>query len=100
MLQPTLLMARNDILNGGAGNDQLIGGSGVDRVRGGTGRDTFRIQRGTGYDIIEDFTNGQDRIQLGSGSSGLRMNNQGDDVLIYQGADLLARVRCSGRYSN
>ena len=64
----------------------------MDRLRGGGGRDTFRIQRGAGYDIIQDFSNGQDRIQLGSGRSGLRMTNRGDDVLIYQGADLLARV--------
>ena len=82
-----------DLLYGGNGNDLLIGGGGKDRVWGEGGRDTFRIKRGTGYTIIEDFTDGQDRIQLGSGRSGLKMKTRGDDVLLYQGGDLMAIVK-------
>ena len=70
----------------------MIGGGGKDRVWGEGGRDTFRIKRGTGYTIIEDFTDGQDRIQLGSGRSGLRMKTKGDDVLLYKRDDLMAIV--------
>jgi Ca2+-binding RTX toxin-like protein len=82
----------NDRLYGGSGNDLLIGGGGKDRVSGQGGRDTFRVQRGGGYTIIEDFTNGQDRIQLGSGRSGLKLKTRGDDVLLYQRGDLMAIV--------
>ena len=67
--------AGNDRLYGGTGNDLLIGGGGKDRVWGQAGRDTFRIQSGTGYTIIKDFSDGADRIQLGSGSSGLQAQN-------------------------
>ena len=74
----------------------MIGGGGKDRVWGEGGRDTFRIKRGTGYTIIEDFTDGQDRIQLGSGRSGLKMKTRGDDVLFYQGGDLMAIVEDAG----
>ena len=81
------------MLYGGNGNDLLIGGGGKDRVWGEGGRDTFRIKRGTGYTIIEDFTDGQDRIQLGSGRSGLKMKASGDDVLLYQRGDLMAIVK-------
>ena len=84
--------AGNNRLYGGGGNDLLIGGGGKDRLWGQGGRDTFRVQRGTGYTIIEDFTNGQDRIQLGSGRSGLKLRNRGDDVLLYQRGDLMAIV--------
>ena len=82
----------NDHLYGGNGNDLLIGGGGKDRVWGQAGRDTFRIQSGTGYTIIKDFSDGADRIQLGSGSSGLKLKTRGDDVLIYQRRDLMAIV--------
>ena len=82
----------NDRLYGGTGNDLLIGGGGKDRVWGGRGRDTFRIQRGTGYTIIKDFSDGADRIQLGSGRSGLKLKTRGDDVLVYQRRDLMAIV--------
>ena len=82
----------NDHLYGGNGNDLLIGGGGKDRVWEQAGRDTFRIQSGTGYTIIKDFSDGADRIQLGSGSSGLKLKTRGDDVLIYQRRDLMAIV--------
>ena len=84
--------AGNDRLFGDGGNDLLIGGSGNDVINGGSGRDTFRIQRGFGYTIIEDFTNGLDRIHLGSGRDGLKIRNRGDDVLLYQRGDLMAIV--------
>ena len=84
--------AGNDRLYGGGGNDLLIGGGGKDRVWGQGGRDTFRVVRGIGYSIIEDFQDGKDRIQLGSGNAGLRIANRGDDVLLYQRNDLMAVV--------
>lgn len=51
-------------LLGGAGNDTLNGMGGNDVLFGEGGNDIFVIQRGTGTDVIGDFTIGQDRIDL------------------------------------
>ena len=85
--------AGSDRLYGAGGNDLLIGGGGKDRVWGQAGRDTFLIQSGTGHTIIKDFSDGEDRIQLGSGSSELMLKTRGDDVLIYEHRDLMAIVK-------
>ena len=84
--------AGSDKLYGGNNNDLLVGGVGIDRLNGGKGKDLFRVQKGAGYAIIEDFINGQDRIHLASGASGLRMVNRNGSAFIYQGGDLIARV--------
>ena len=85
--------AGSDRLYGAGGNDLLIGGGGKDRVWGQAGRDTFLIQSGTGHTIIKDFSDDEDRIQLGSGSSELMLKTRGDDVLIYEHRDLMAIVK-------
>ena len=85
-------MKGNDLIFGNGGNDLLIGGGGKDRVWGQGGRDTFRIQRGTGYTIIKDFRNGQDKIHLGSDRSELNLQTRGDDVHVYLKKDLMAIV--------
>ncbi|CAK0780638.1 serralysin [Gammaproteobacteria bacterium] len=61
----------NDRLSGGDGNDTLIGGVGHDTLLGGSGRDSFDFnslsELGTSsgnWDIISDFTRGQDKIDL------------------------------------
>jgi len=73
-----------DLLEGGAGNDRLIGNSGIDRLWGGAGNDrlfggngdstgdgkhdTFVFKSaangGGGFDIIRDFENGKDMLDL------------------------------------
>ena len=82
----------NDRLYGGGGKDLLIGGGGKDKLWGQGGRDTFRIEQGTGYTIIKDFSDGVDRIHLGSGRRGLDFKSRGDNLYIYQRKDLLAIV--------
>ena len=54
----------NDSLFGGAGNDLLNGGAGNDVLTGGAGADVFEFYRGSGRDVITDFINGLDRIEI------------------------------------
>lgn len=69
-----------DVLNGMAGNDVLLGGAGADTINGGVGNDTLTggsdadrfvftdtdatTAFGLSNDVITDFTNGVDRIDL------------------------------------
>ena len=64
-----------DSLRGGDGDDILTGGMGADRLTGGNGSDTFIFLPGDdNTDIITDFANGEDRIDL-SGFSGLSFSD-------------------------
>jgi Ca2+-binding RTX toxin-like protein len=63
----------NDTLLGGKGNDQLFGDAGndflsgdrdIDTLTGGQGSDTFALSTGSGLDIITDFENTIDYIQV------------------------------------
>ena len=83
--------AKNTI-NGGFGNDLLVGGKGNDKLIGGSGKDIFKLSKGKGYDLIQDFKNKQDKIFIGSMKK-IKLKNKGKDVFIYQGKDLLAKVK-------
>lgn len=61
----------NDTIDGGAGNDTIIGGMGYDILTGGAGKDSFVFRsaaeigdRPGARDVITDFTQGQDKIDL------------------------------------
>jgi subtilisin family serine protease len=54
----------NDQLEGGIGNDRLDGGLGVDTLTGGTGADTFVFGAGYRRDVIADFTDNVDTIEI------------------------------------
>jgi Ca2+-binding RTX toxin-like protein len=56
-----------DYLYGGSGEDKLYGGSGNDFLSGGSGADKFLFDpsnKGEGYDVIDDFALGADKIVL------------------------------------
>ena len=59
-----------DLIEGGGGDDLLIGGFGKDTLIGGGGADTFRFVKAkdskntSTADVIEDFTVGEDTIDL------------------------------------
>ena len=70
-------------LAGGGGKDLLAGGGGRDLLNGGGGRDTFHFQRGSGTDVIEDWRDGQDVIDInGAGFGDMTIIQHDVDVLI------------------
>ncbi len=58
--------AGSDKLYGGAGSDFLDGGAGqeIDYLYGGADADVFHFDRGEGVDIVKDFENNIDTIEL------------------------------------
>lgn len=56
--------AGNDRLYGGAGRDTLEGGAGDDTLVGGRGADVFEFDFGDGQDVVRDFEDGLDRIDV------------------------------------
>ena len=56
--------AAADRLDGRGGNDVIEGRGGNDTLIGGLGMDSFILRRGDGFDRIEDFTPGMDRLVL------------------------------------
>ncbi|WP_445247359.1 FG-GAP-like repeat-containing protein, partial [Microcoleus sp. OTE_8_concoct_300] len=59
----------NDTLTGCQGDDILYGDLGNDSLIGGSGNDIFVLNSGQGFDVIADFTIGQDLIGLRGGLS-------------------------------
>ncbi len=58
----------DDWLLGGTGNDLLDGGAGSDKLWGQAGTDTFRYQTSGGTDIIKDFEDDTDTLDLSAWS--------------------------------
>ncbi|MFM2388825.1 MAG: hypothetical protein RLZZ437_380 [Pseudomonadota bacterium] len=56
--------AGDDLLSGRAGTDVLDGGLGNDKLHGGLDADVFMFATGSGRDVISDFTDGVDLIDL------------------------------------
>ncbi|MFD0916666.1 M10 family metallopeptidase C-terminal domain-containing protein [Pseudahrensia aquimaris] len=54
----------DDKLFGEAGNDLLLGGIGSNILNGGIGDDVFRFQTNDETNVIEDFTKGEDIIDM------------------------------------
>jgi Ca2+-binding RTX toxin-like protein len=71
----------NDTLTGCQGDDILYEDLGNDSLTGGSGNDIFVLKAGQGFDVIADFTVGQDLIGLSSGLSfgqlAITQNTQG-----------------------
>ena len=84
----------DDFLAGGSGVDTLTGNSGDDTLTGGSGNDIFQINKGSGRDLITDYTSGKDSIKLLGDltESDLTFNSYGGDTSITYNDDLLAIV--------
>ena len=77
--------AGNDILYGGQGDDQLNGDQGNDHLTGGSGLDTFVFDTNWGTDMVGDFTDGEDMLDLSSTSlqfTDLTITQNGTDTMI------------------
>ena len=53
-----------DRLEARGGDDTLIGGEQDDNLKGGPGADVFVLRDGDGTDVVTDWTDGQDRVDL------------------------------------
>lgn len=83
-----------DDINGGGGADRLVGAGGNDALRGdggndtfigGSGRDVFQFRTNDRIEMIQDFRQGQDRVEIVSGANSfeaLNVRQDGADVLI------------------
>jgi Ca2+-binding RTX toxin-like protein len=82
--------AASNVLNGGAGNDVLTGGLGDDTLIGGADADVFVFGDDDGADLVTDFEDGSDTIDLSavddvSGFGDLDITDTGGSVLIDYG---------------
>ncbi|MDF2073499.1 retention module-containing protein [Pseudomonas mendocina] len=84
----------NDRLEGGDGNDTLIGGKGNDVLVGGIGNDTFvwtADDRGGNYhDIVKDFGNGDDKLDLSQLLQGIEGPATADVLTQYLSFDFVS----------
>ncbi|MEO1687006.1 MAG: matrixin family metalloprotease [Pseudomonadota bacterium] len=74
-----------DVLRGDGGDDRLMGGGGRDKLTGGGGEDTFVLKRGGARDVVTDWKNGVDVIEVVSGARRFRdldVDRRGDDLLV------------------
>ena len=53
-----------NVIYGGEGNDLLVGRKGNDILYGGAGKDEFVYENGDGNDIVKDYTEQQDVIEI------------------------------------
>lgn len=79
--------AGDDVLMGLDGDDRLSGGAGSDRLIGGAGADAFIFaEPEPGYDVIVDFEDGLDIIEIAAAAGATGM---GDLTIMQDGADAL-----------
>ncbi|PKO91950.1 MAG: hypothetical protein CVU15_10250, partial [Betaproteobacteria bacterium HGW-Betaproteobacteria-1] len=97
----------NDTLDGGDGDDVLIGGAGNDTMTGGLGADVFKwslADAGTAgapaQDVITDFGNGEDRLDLRDLLQGEATDNL-ENYLHFEtvGSDTVVHISSSGGFS-
>ena len=94
----------DDVLIGHFGDDYLIGGDGFDRLVGGEGADTFKVEGAQGVELIADFEQGADKIDLSfyeigsfdqlqmsaanSGGVKIDLSDQGGETVIVRNVEL------------
>ncbi|WP_143288245.1 DUF6851 domain-containing protein [Calothrix rhizosoleniae] len=82
----------DDTIYGNGGNDYINSGRGFDTVwLGGGGSTTVVLEKGKGYDIINNFQLGSTHFQVSS-LDNLSFDDSSDGAKVFQGNDLLAVV--------
>ena len=72
-----------DSISGGAGADTINGGNGNDTLTGGAGADFFVYVNGnSGNDVITDYEQGEDVIQLGTNTIVTKVAKSGNDFIL------------------
>jgi Ca2+-binding RTX toxin-like protein len=88
-----------DRLSGGRGEDRLAGDAGDDLLFGGGGADVFEFGRRDGADVVEDYADGSDLLDLRefriSGADEVLngASQQGSDVYIDLGSQTTILLR-------
>jgi Ca2+-binding RTX toxin-like protein len=75
----------SDHLSGGSGSDRLSGGVASDYLCGGAGADRFVFSRGAGRDLVTDFQDGLDQIEIATGAerfADIRIQQRGHDTVL------------------
>jgi Ca2+-binding RTX toxin-like protein len=70
--------AGDDVIRGDKGNDVIDGGLGSDTLWSGKGQDTFVFTGGGGQDVVMDFQQGQDILQIAKNINGLQVETADD----------------------
>jgi Ca2+-binding RTX toxin-like protein len=74
-------------MEGGSGNDTLNSGGGDDYMIGDGSADVFQFSNGSGADVIDDFSVGEDLIAIGEGFGVRFGNNRALDRMITDDSD-------------
>ena len=78
----------NDRITGGKGNDTIVGGAGDDTLTGGMHSDVFFVAFDFGQDVITDFDDNADTVEIRNGSISdfsdiqARMTQVGPDTVL------------------
>ncbi|UVC09289.1 hypothetical protein IHQ71_01265 [Rhizobium sp. TH2] len=78
----------NESINGGLNDDIIVGGRGNDTLFGDSGIDTFVLRTGFGRDVVQDFIDGTDLIDLSRLKDVRNFNDLEDNHLEKHGNDM------------
>ena len=95
----TLNIVGNSVANsifGGSKADTISGGKGNDTLTGNGGKDVFIYGNGDGKDVITDYTAGQDKIKISSGSIS-KTSYSGSNVVFTVGTGTLTVQNGKGK---
>lgn len=78
----------DDMIDGGDGTDTIIGGEGDDRLTGGSRADIFVFASDGGDDVVTDYEDNLDKIQIDGGLAfvDIDIDQDGADAIISFGA--------------
>ncbi len=86
-----------DVLNGGEGDDLIVGGRSSDTLTGGLGSDVFVFHTADrGHDVITDFEDGQDLIEIKGLSFDALVFTSGDAGVTISSGEMVGQILLAG----